>query len=283
MSTTIYNSSRGPVEIATMHGPHAARAAAKLRREAPDRIAEIEALEIRAASCAIIAEGEADNPRAVIGGNQPPEPIEEVKLTGREAIEAHVGDLLSEAANWTDGVAIENQDQADSVSRLRRMLQQAGKLIDDTAAAEKKPHNDAIAAIGEWQNGFNAKGLKRTPDGSVTKALALLGRLDTAWLIKLDEERKAREQEAADKAAAAAAEALAAREEAKVTTDAAVVDDAADKLAAARALLKQAEGVAKERVHSGGGEGFRASALRSFWLATPVGDKESCLNFFGIR
>jgi hypothetical protein len=45
--TTIYKGSRGPVEIATMNGKHAATAAAKLRREAPERVAEIEALEAR--------------------------------------------------------------------------------------------------------------------------------------------------------------------------------------------------------------------------------------------
>lgn len=277
MTTTIYVGSKGPVEIATMNGKHAATAAAKLRRTEPSRIAEIEALEAHAAAMAAEHEAKAENPRAVIGGNQPPEEIEAPALTGRAAIDAHVADLIAEATNWADGSAIENEGQADSVSRLKRMLQQAIKLVDDAAAEEKRPHNEAIAEIGTWQNGYTAKGLKKTPDGSLTKTVAICSRLETAWLLKLDEERKQREAAAAAKAAKAAAEALAAREEAKVTTDITVVESAEDKLAEAKALLKQAEGVAKERVMVGGGDGFRASSLRSFWHATPPCEDEQAM------
>ena len=268
-SATMYNGSKGPVVIATMNGKHAAMAAAKLRREAPARTAEIEALEAHAARMEAehaAANSDDANPRAVIGGNMPPEEIETPKLSGREAIEAHVGDLLAEAGNWTDGIAIENQGQADSVSRLRRMLQQSAEIVDDAAADEKRPHNDAIAEIGAWQNGFTAKGLKKTPDGKITTSLALLTRLDTAWLLKLEAERKAEAERIAAEAAAAAAEALAAHHEAQQTTDIAVVESAEDKLSEARALLKQAESADKARVHSGGGDGLRASSLRSYWL-----------------
>jgi hypothetical protein len=78
--------------------------------------------------------------------------------------------------------------------------------------------------------------------------LAALGRLSTGWLVKLDNERKAREAEAAKEAAAAAAAALAARQEAETTTDIAVVEDAQDKMAEAMSLIKQAQSIGKAKV-----------------------------------
>lgn len=271
--TTIYNGSKGPTEIAKMNGKHAATAAAKLRREAPDRIAEIEALEAHAARMASEHAETEENPRAVIGGNMPPEPVESVDpavLTGRTAIEAHISDMLTEASNWADGVPLESQAQADQVAKLVRMIEQARKLVEDRAADEKRPHNDALAEIAAWQNGFTAKGLKRTPDGKITLALSALGRLSTGWLIKLDNERKAKEAEAAKIAAEASAAALAARQEAETTTNLAVVEDAQDLMADAMAKIKQAQSIGKARVHVGGGDGLRAQSLRSYWSAIPT-------------
>lgn len=272
--TTIYNGSKGPIEIAKMNGKHAATAAAKLRREAPERVAEIEALEAHAARMAAEHEAATENPRAVIGGNMPPEDIEAetVAISGRAAVEAHADDLLTEAANWADGVPLETQAQADQVAKLVRMIEEARKLVDDHAAEEKKPHNDALTEIGSWQNGYTAKGLKKTPDGKITRTLAALGRLSTGWLLKLDEERKAKEAAAARAASEAAAAALAAKQEAETTTDLAVVEDAQDLMADAMAKIRQAQNIGKARVQVGGGEGFRAQSLRSFWSAVPTGE-----------
>lgn len=277
----LYQSSKGPVEIDAMPLPYARNALGKLRRSEPERAAEIEALQAHVDKLA--AADEADNPRAVIGGNNPPEPLtgfdrieaklEEsakeiaAKFEGRAAIEAHAADLLTEAGNWADGVALENQQQADSVGRLHRQLQQAAGLVDDTAAKEKKPHNDALTEIATWQNSFTAKGLKKTPDGSLTKAITATGNLSAAWLRKQDDERLARERAASLAAAAAAQEALTARAEAKESSDLAVMDRAEDALALAESLLREAKGVAKEKVQAGGGDGLRVMALRSVWRA----------------
>jgi hypothetical protein len=262
----MYLSSKGAVTIATMPFSYATNALKKLNRESPERIEEIKAITEHIAK--LEAEG-SDNSRAVVGDNQPPgEPVAEV--SGREAIDIHVSDLLTEATNWADGVAIETEGQAEDVGKLHRSLQQAADMVKDNAAAEKKPHNDAIAEIQAWNNGYVAKGLKGTPDGSLTKAIAATGRLSTAWLTKRENERLAREKAAADAALAAAKEAVALREEAKETTDLAVMDRAEDALAGAKALLREADGVAKEKVRVDAGQGVRAVGLRSIWHAELV-------------
>lgn len=272
----LYQSSKGAVEIDTMPFTYANNALNKLRREAPTRTAEIEALQAHIDKLEAAASNDDENPRAVIGGNQPPEAIsgfdkiearlaeQADSLTGRAAIETHVGDLLSEAGNWADGVPLVDQGQADAVGRLHRQLQQAVGLVDAEATKEKKPHNDAITEIATWQNAFTAKeGLKTIKPGSLTKAIKATGNLSAGWLRKLDDEKRAREKEAADAALAAAQEAAAAREEAKESTDLAVIDRAVDKLAVAMDLIGAAKNVSKEKVQAGGGDGFRAMSLRT--------------------
>lgn len=277
----LYKSSKGDKEIATMPLSYAKNALNKLLRTEPGRAAEIEALQAHVSALEAEAIEANLNPRATIGANNPPEELsapadESVEVAkpdnGRATIETHVDDLLSEAANWADGVAIENDGQATAVGKLHRDLQAAVSLVDDNAAKEKKPHNEAVKEISVWQNGYTAKGLKQTPDGKLTKAIAVTGRLSAAWLQKAEDERKAREKEAADAALIAAQEAIAMREEAKVSTDLQVIDRAEDALADAKALLRTAETVAKERVRVGGGDGYRAVGLRSVWSAQPTGE-----------
>lgn len=271
---THYNSSKGPVEIGKMPLSYARNALNKLARTAPERKDEIEALQSHVDTLAAEAEAKAlagdENPRAVIGGNNPPEDIPADPapvIEGRAAVEAHVSDLLTEAANWADGVPIATEGQAHDVGVLLRKLQEAAGLVKDTADKEKKPLNEKLAEIGDWQNGYIAKGLKTKPDGSLTKAIVATGNLSAAWLRKLDDERKAKEAELAAAAAKAAQEAVAAREEAKASTDLADMDRAEDALSAAKALIREAEGVSKERVKAGGGDGYKAVSLRSVWRA----------------
>lgn len=272
---TMYKSSKGDVEISTMVLSHAKNALNKLRRTDPGRADEIEALAAHVEKLEAEAIAENLNPRAVVGGNNPPPDEPEPKLKGREAIDAHVADLLAEVQGCC--LVIENQEQADVVARLHRDLQRAVKLVDGAAADEKQPHNDAISEIAAWQNGYTAAKLKRTPDGSLTKALLATTNLSSAWLRKQDDDRRAREAAAAEAARIAAQEAIAAREEAKTSTDLDVIDHADDALAQAEALIREAKGVAKERVRSGGGDGFRAMSLRSVWHAEATGE-ENCWN-----
>lgn len=270
----MYKSSKGEVEIDTMPLSYAKNALNKLRRTEPERAAEIDALDSHVAKleAEAIEKNTAPQPReAVIGDNGGPA-IEVVKPAGRSAVDIHVADLLEEAKQWADGAAIETQGQADSVGKLLRMLQDAAALVNDTATEEKRPLNDALAEVAAWQNSYTAKGLKKTPDGSLTKAMMATGNLSAAWLRKQDEARKEREKEAAAAAAKAAQDAIALREEAKTSTDIEQMDRAEDALSAAKNLIRLAEGVSKEKVRAGGGEGFRAVGLRSVWSAIPTGE-----------
>jgi hypothetical protein len=246
---------------------YANNALSKLRRESPERLEEIAALEKHLAA---IDTGE--NPRVAIGDNNPPEETPAVKVEGRAAVEIHVADLLTEAANWADGVPLVNQQQADDVGKLHRMLEQAKNLVEETADEEKKPLNEALKKVADWQNSYTAKGKKTIPDGSLTKAHKATANLTAAWLLKLDNERKEREQATAAKAAEAAKTAIAEREEAKTSTDLGAMDRAEDSLALAKSLLREAEGVSKERVSSGGGSGYRAVTLRSVYHAESTGE-----------
>lgn len=140
-----------------------------------------------------------------IGANNPPD------LTPYEAVKCHMDDLLTEAHNWADGVAVESQAQADEISRLIGDLYEAGCAADDARVKEKKPHDDEIAEIQSRYNAYIA-GLKAkaTNPGRVTVAIAALKATLKPFLDKQEADKRGAEdaakkaaQEAADKAVAA--------------------------------------------------------------------------------
>ena len=57
-----------------------------------------------------------ENPRATIGGNNPPDPI--------DTITAAYDDTRAEAENWTDGAPVENEAQMAEVDALRAAMRQ---------------------------------------------------------------------------------------------------------------------------------------------------------------
>ena len=70
------------------------------------------------------------NPRAVLGGNMPPDPI--------EAVTAEFASVIDEAQNWTDGTPVENEAQMQAVDAVikefktyRTALTKAGKERTD--------------------------------------------------------------------------------------------------------------------------------------------------------
>lgn len=270
----IYKSSKGEVEISTMPLSYAKNAVNKLRRTEPERTAEIEALQahvdaLEAAATEKALAGEDDNPRAVVGGNNPPpeERVTENVTPKWEKIKLHMDDLLTEAQNWADGTAIVNQDQADAAGKLRQLLQDAANLADEARVAEKKPLDEQIAAIQDRYNAYIAP-MKNKHPGSISKAVQALGNLLTAWLNKLDAEKREREAAAREEAEKAAAAAIAARKELDVSTDLAASEEAADLLDAAEAAAKNLRAVEREKVQAKGE--FRAIGLRSYWKAVLI-------------
>ena len=244
--TTVYKSSSGDVLISEMVLSHARNAWNKLQRTEPERTAEIEALGQHVTKLETEATERALNPRAVIGGNNPPE---ETKAPDWKAVQIQMDDLLSEARNWADGEKITNQQQADKVTELRQFLQDAANLADKARVAEKKPLDDKIAEIQDRYNAYIAP-LKNKHPGSVSKAIQALGNLLAPWLTKLEDEKRERENKA--------------REEAE-KAQAAALDEADELLEAAEEAAKTLRSVEKEKVHAQGA--FRAQGLRSKWIA----------------
>ena len=259
--TTVYKSSSGDVLISEMVLSHARNAWNKLQRTEPERTAEIEALGQHVTKLETEATERALNPRAVIGGNNPPE---ETKAPDWKAVQIQMDDLLSEARNWADGEKITNQQQADKVTELRQFLQDAANLADKARVAEKKPLDDKIAEIQDRYNAYIAP-LKNKHPGSVSKAIQALGNLLAPWLTKLEDEKRERENKAREEAEKAQAVALAARQEAKASDDLGAMDEADELLEAAEEAAKTLRSVEKEKVHAQGA--FRAQGLRSKWIA----------------
>ncbi|QWY83615.1 hypothetical protein [Rhizobium phage RHph_X2_26] len=129
---------------------------------------------------------DAYNPRAVIGGNKPPQ----------EAVFERINDLYEEAKNWADGAGVETQEQHDAVTKLDEMLAAAGKEADELRTDEKKPLDEKVKEIQDRFNPFI-----QPKKGKVDRARAALKETLTAYRVK-EAERKAAEararQEAAD-------------------------------------------------------------------------------------
>jgi len=253
--------------------PYAKNALAKLRRSAPERNAEITALDEHIQSLEL---EEVSNPRAVQGGNNPPEEIK----PDWEAVKVHMDDLLVEARNWADGEEIDSQDKADSVASLRQLLQDAANLADKARVAEKKPLDDAIAAIQARYNEYIAP-LKNKNPGSVPKAVQALGNLLAPWLKKLEDDQAEQEKIARDIAEKAQQEALAARDAAKKSDDLSAMDGADDLLDIAEEAAKTLRIVENTKVKASGA--FRAQGLRSKWVAVVTNRREALIHYITVQ
>lgn len=87
------------------------------------------------------------NPRAVIGGNSPPEPIDPM-----EAIQRDYDDVFAEVGNWLDGSPVETEDQMRAVDGLLASVKEAEKQAKAAKEAEYRPHKDACdAVVARWK------------------------------------------------------------------------------------------------------------------------------------
>lgn len=287
--TILYASSRGPIPVHTMPLPYAQNALKKLQRERKDasRDEEIEAI---AAHVAKLQEehletGAVDpdppvviedlNPRAVMGGNNPPAELPD----GFQAIETHANDLLLEARNFADGQKVENQAQADALAKLIDRLRQAERAADEQRKKEVAPLDEQRDAIQARYNVLIAPTKNKKP-GKIPLAIETLKAALAPWLLKLEQEKRAREEAAR----------LEAEAKAKAAAEAARAADVADLEAreAAEALLEDAQAAqadanraAKDKAHAQGET--RAIGLRTVYRPVMIDRKAALLHYATAR
>jgi hypothetical protein len=169
----------------------------------------------------------------------------------------HIDDLYDEAKNWLDGTPIENQGQAEAVGSLLAKFREARKGADEQRVTEKKPHDEAGAAVqAVW------KPLIDKCERAEKIAKNVIG----AWQIKLEAEQRAKAAEAALQAEAERADAqakLAAARGSERLEDAEEAEDAVKRAKDAEREANRAD-KAKPLVATGG----RSVGLRSYWEPT---------------
>ena len=85
-----------------------------------------------------------NNPRAVIGGNNPPDAMDEAL--------APFGDIIAEAEQWLDGTKVTNEGQMKAVDVLTKGMKAARKAIDDARDTATKPlHLAWQDEIARWR------------------------------------------------------------------------------------------------------------------------------------
>ena len=139
-----------------------------------------------------------NNPRAVIGGNNPPpDPF--------DALTLHAADLRIEVGNYCDGAKIETAGQAADVDRLISDVKAALDAVAEARETEIKPLTDQVTTIREkW---YPLDGTTKKVTGSlVAMKTALLavksdwGRREDARIAKETAEARKAAEEAAQRA-----------------------------------------------------------------------------------
>lgn len=193
------------------------------------------------------------NPRAVIGGNNPP---------AFEVIKGRVDTLVAVANRWaTERPAITDEDMAAKCSDFLDQVAAELKAAEERRVAEKKPHLDAAAAVDQLWNPLKAplELIKR-----------LLNPRLTVWLDakrkRIEDERRQREAEAAEalrKADEAQRQAEATQQQGGDVIGTMLAADEAQRQAdKAGKLADQAAG---SRAQVKGVYGTRAKSLRTYW------------------
>lgn len=162
-----------------------------------------------------------------------------------------ISDLFGEAVNFADGEPIDSVDMHDAITLLYDRIHESGKRADALRASEKKPHDDAAAAVQAKYKPALAK---------VNQAKAALGELLAAWRKRIADEKAAAAKRKADEAAKVKAEAEAAIRATSGNLEARVA--AEELLAHAKSVEKDAKRADKAATTGTG--------LRSVWVATLV-------------
>lgn len=137
-----------------------------------------------------------DNPRAVIGGNAPPEEITDPLLQ----IQAKHDETFAEVANWLDGSKVETLAQMEACDKLLAEVKAAKKEAEDAKEVEYRPHKTACdAVVARWK--LFLADLDRQANGLV----AAVDEFKRAEAARKEAERKAAERKAWEETEAAKA------------------------------------------------------------------------------
>lgn len=170
------------------------------------------------------------NPRAVIGGNNPPDPID-------VALEPF-GPILEEAANWLDGAEVENDGQLAATDTLLKELKAARKAVDVARDECTKPLHEAWKSeVARW---------KPTQD-DLDRQVKCLVAAQAPYKAKLAAEKEEARRKAQEEADRIAEEAR----KAHLAANAASIEEqrkADELIAAAEEAQKQARIAAKDTV-----------------------------------
>jgi len=171
-----------------------------------------------------------NDPRLSVGGNNPPDPIDEAL--------APYGEAIDEAQNWLDGQPIENADQLKATDALLKTIKSALKDLNAARDESTKPLHEAWKTeIARW---------KPTQDDLDRIVKGLIACQDP-YKRKLAAEKEAEKRAAWDAANKARQEA----EDAAKAASASDIDaqrDAAQKAAQAQQALADASAKQKDRV-----------------------------------
>lgn len=170
------------------------------------------------------------NPRAVIGGNNPPDPID-------TALEPYAG-VLEEVGHWLDGKAVENDGQLAATDALLKELKAARKAVDTARDECTKPlHEVWKAEVARW------KPTQDDLDRQVKCLVAAQAPYKARLAAEKEAARVAAEQAAREKAQAA--------RQAHIAANAASIEEqrrADELIAEAEAAQRQAARASKDTV-----------------------------------
>jgi len=179
------------------------------------------------------------NPRAVIGGNSPPDPID-------LALEPYA-DIIEEVANWLDGATVENEQQLAATDKLLKALKEARKAVDEARDECTKPLHEAWKSeVARW------KPTQDDLDRQVKCLVAAQAPFKAKLAAEKEEARRKAEAEAAAKAEAARKahlEANAASIEEQRKADELLEEAARAERAAARAAKDTVKGMRTVQVY----------------------------------
>lgn len=147
----------------------------------------------------------AENPRAVLGGNNPPGP------TPFDLSKAEIADLYDEAKLWLDGTPVETQAQADAINTLKAKIKEAKNRAEEAREKEIKPHQETVKEIQDRYNQLIGK--NKSVTGLALKAEDACNAALLPFLKKLEEEQREAARLAREEAERKQQEALAAMRE----------------------------------------------------------------------